>query len=80
MEFSDYWETTVTLIRVTGRKVLSMSSGQRKEEKETWWWNSEVQESVESERLIKDRDGNIITNEEGVLRGWKEYFEELLNE
>ena len=31
-------------------------------------------------RLIKDRDGNVITSEESVLRRWKEYFEELLND
>ena len=26
-------------------------------------------------RLIKDRNGNIITKEEGVLRSWKKYLE-----
>ena len=26
---------------------------------------------VQQVRLIKDRDGNIITNEKGVLRRWK---------
>ena len=31
-------------------------------------------------RLIEDMDGNIITNEEDVLRRWKKYFEELLND
>ena len=30
-------------------------------------------------RLISDRDRNIITREEVVLRRWKKYFEELLN-
>ena len=30
--------------------------------------------------MIKDRDGNAITNRENVLRRWKEYFEELRNE
>ncbi|MCJ8744991.1 hypothetical protein PDJAM_G00125150 [Pangasius djambal] len=41
----DYWETTAEVIRVTGRKVLGVSSGRRKEDKETWWWNEEVQDS-----------------------------------
>ena len=36
-EFPDDWETTATMIRETGRKVLGMSSGQRNEDKETWW-------------------------------------------
>ena len=34
-EFPDGWETTATVIRDTGRKVLGMYSGQRKEDKET---------------------------------------------
>ncbi|MCJ8736324.1 hypothetical protein PDJAM_G00258360 [Pangasius djambal] len=38
----DDWETTAEVIRVTGRKVLGVSSGRRKEDKETWWWNEEV--------------------------------------
>lgn len=150
-EFPDDWEATAAMIRETGRKVLGVSSGQRKEDKETWWWNDEVQESVQRKklakkrwdserteenrleykertrevkrevakakqkayeelyqrldtregekelyrlarqrnqagkdvqqvRLIKDREGNVITSEESVLRRWKEYFEELLNE
>ena len=45
-EFLDDWETTAAVIRLTGKKVLGLSSGQRKEDKETWWWNSEVQENV----------------------------------
>ncbi|MCJ8749607.1 hypothetical protein PDJAM_G00178230 [Pangasius djambal] len=128
-----------------------MSSGRRKEDKETWWWNEEVQDSIQRKRLakkkwdmdrteenrqeykelqrrvkrevskakqeaydelytrldtregqkdlyrlarqrdrdgkdvqqvrvIKDRDGRVLTSEESVQRRWKEYFEELMNE
>ncbi|KAK3527982.1 hypothetical protein QTP86_013094 [Hemibagrus guttatus] len=32
----DDWETTAELIRETGRKVLGVSSGRKKEDKETW--------------------------------------------
>ncbi|KAK3568428.1 hypothetical protein QTP86_006930 [Hemibagrus guttatus] len=39
----DDWETTVEVIRETGRKVLGVSSGRRKEDKETWWWKEGVQ-------------------------------------
>ncbi|KAK3524491.1 hypothetical protein QTP70_029270 [Hemibagrus guttatus] len=145
------WETTAEVIRETGRKVLGVSSGRRKEDKETWWWNEEVQDSVQRKRLamkkwdmdrteenrqeykelqrsvkrevskakqkaydelytrldtregeedlyrlarqrdrdgkdvqqvrvIKDRDGRVLTSEESVQRRWKEYFEELMNE
>ncbi|KAK3559309.1 hypothetical protein QTP86_012715 [Hemibagrus guttatus] len=147
----DDWETTAEVIRETGRKVLGVSSGRRKEDKETWWWNEEVQDSVQRKRLakkkwdmdrteenrqeykelqrrvkrevskakqkayeelytrldtregekdlyrlarqrdrdgkdvqqvrvIKDRDGRVLTSEESVQRRWKEYFKELMNE
>ncbi|KAK3543883.1 hypothetical protein QTP70_030155, partial [Hemibagrus guttatus] len=137
--------------RETGRKVLGVSSGRRKEDKETWWWNEEVQDSIQRKRLakkkwdmdrteenrqeykelqrrvkrevskakqkaydelytrldtregekdlyrlarqrdrdgkdvqqvrvIKDRDGRVLTSEQSVQRRWKEYFEELMNE
>ncbi|KAK3525223.1 hypothetical protein QTP86_023307 [Hemibagrus guttatus] len=147
----DDWETTAEVIRETGRKVLGVSSGRRKEDKETWWWNEEVQDSIQRKRLakkkwdmdrteenrqenkelqrrvkrevskakqkaydelytrldtregekdlyrlarqrdrdgkdvqqvrvIKDRDGRVLTSEGSVQRRWKEYFEELMNE
>ncbi|KAK3571578.1 hypothetical protein QTP86_014149 [Hemibagrus guttatus] len=147
----DDWETTAEVIREIGRKVLGVSSGRRKEDKETWWWNEEVQDSIQRKRLakkkwdmdrteenrqeykelqrrvkrevskakqkaydelytrldtregekslyrlarqrdrdgkdvqqvrvIKDRDGRVLTSEESVQRRWKEYFEELMNE
>ncbi|KAK3507722.1 hypothetical protein QTP70_034827, partial [Hemibagrus guttatus] len=147
----DDWETTAEVIRETGRKVLGVSSGRRKEDKETWWWNEEVQDSIQRKRLakkkwdmdrteenrqeykelqrrvkrevskakqkaydelytrldtregekdlyrlarqrdrdgkdvqqvrvIKDRDGRVLTSEESEQRRWKEYFEDLMNE
>ncbi|KAK3562197.1 hypothetical protein QTP86_030194 [Hemibagrus guttatus] len=147
----DDWETTAEVIREIGRKLLDVSSGRRKEDKETWWWNEEVQDSIQGKRLakkkwdmdrteenrqeykelqrrvkrevskakqkaydelytrldtregekdlyrlarqrdrdgkdvqqvrvIKNRDGRVLTSEESVQRRWKEYFEELMNE
>ena len=35
---------------------------------------------VQQVRVMKDRDGNVLTSEESVLRRWKEYFEGLMNE
>ncbi|KAK3521472.1 hypothetical protein QTP70_005772 [Hemibagrus guttatus] len=49
------WETTAEVIRETGRKVLGVSSGRRKEDKETWWWNEEVQDSIQRKRLAKKK-------------------------
>ncbi|KAJ8347031.1 hypothetical protein SKAU_G00284320 [Synaphobranchus kaupii] len=35
---------------------------------------------VQQVRVIKDRDGKVLTSEDSVMRRWKEYFEELMNE
>ncbi|KAK3572654.1 hypothetical protein QTP86_001638 [Hemibagrus guttatus] len=51
----DDWETTAEVISETGRKVLGVSSGRRKEDKETWWWNEEVQDSIQRKRLAKKK-------------------------
>ena len=127
-ELPDDWTTTASVIRETGRRVLGVSSG-RKVDKETWWWNEEVQEyiqrkwlrkkkwdterteenrqeyrviqlkikievakakqrayddlyarlDVQQVRVIKDREGNVLTDARRVMGRWKEYFEELMN-
>ena len=41
------------VVRKTARKVLGVSSGQKKEDRDTWWWNEEVQESIRGKRLAK---------------------------
>ncbi|KAK3557079.1 hypothetical protein QTP70_024758 [Hemibagrus guttatus] len=51
----DDWETTAEVIRETGRKVLGVSSGRGKEDKETWWWNEDVQDSIQRKRLDKKK-------------------------
>ncbi|KAK3537054.1 hypothetical protein QTP70_000286 [Hemibagrus guttatus] len=35
---------------------------------------------VQQVKVIKDRDGRVLTSEESVQKRWKEYFEELMNE
>ncbi|KAF7651214.1 hypothetical protein LDENG_00113870 [Lucifuga dentata] len=50
----DNWTTTANVIRETGRRVLGVSSG-RKVDKETWWWNEEVQECIQRKRLAKKK-------------------------
>ena len=42
-------------MRDPARKVLGVSSKQRKEDKETWWWDEEVQESILNNILAKKR-------------------------
>ncbi|KAI5615943.1 hypothetical protein C0J50_8674 [Silurus asotus] len=34
-------------------KILGVTIGNRKEDKETWWWNEEAQESITRKRLAK---------------------------
>ncbi|KAI5102154.1 hypothetical protein C0J45_7506 [Silurus meridionalis] len=52
-EVLDDWSTTAEVIRETAGKVLGVTSGNRKEDKETWWWNEEVQKSIRRKRLEK---------------------------
>ena len=54
-ELPDDWTITANVVRETARKVLGMSSKQRKEDKDTCWWDEEVQESIRNKRLAKKR-------------------------
>ncbi|XP_067278403.1 uncharacterized protein [Pseudorasbora parva] len=56
-----WWKAKV--IRETGRTVLGVSSGRRKEDKETWWWNEEVQESIQRMRLARKKWDSERTEE-----------------
>ena len=35
---------------------------------------------VQQVRMMKDKDGKVMTDEESVLRIWKEYYKGLMNE
>ncbi|XP_065675781.1 uncharacterized protein LOC136091988 [Hydra vulgaris] len=141
----DTWDETSNTVRYVARKILGVTSRQKKKDKETWWWNEEVQESLRGKRLakknwhfqqdkesrqkykqmcgktkravakdnlyeklntkegeknlyrlarqrnhdgqdvqqvrmIKDKDGNVLSSKESVLGRWKEYFKELMNQ
>ncbi|XP_065667643.1 uncharacterized protein LOC136087941 [Hydra vulgaris] len=41
----DTWNETSNTVRDVARKILGVTSGQKKIDKETWWWNEEVHES-----------------------------------
>ena len=45
-------------MRDTARKVLGVSSKQRNEDKVTWWWNEEVQESISEEEIGEEEVGS----------------------
>ncbi|KAI5619435.1 hypothetical protein C0J50_20832 [Silurus asotus] len=52
-EVLDDWAATAGVMREAARKVLGVTSGNRKQDKETWWWNEEVQESIRRKKLAK---------------------------
>ncbi|KAI5611767.1 hypothetical protein C0J50_1408 [Silurus asotus] len=54
-EMLDDWGTTGGVMREAARKVLGVTSGNRKQDKETWWWNEKVQESIRRKRLAKQK-------------------------
>ena len=41
---------------------------------------AKVVQEVPEVLVLKDRDGNVLTSEEFMLRGWIEKFEERMNE
>ncbi|KAI5099810.1 gastrula zinc finger protein XlCGF28.1-like [Silurus meridionalis] len=66
-EVLDVCGTTAGVMRETDRKVLGVTSGNRKEDKEMWWWYEEVQESIMEKRLTKqkwDRQGDEKSRQE----------------
>ena len=52
----EWWgETSTTILRV-GQEVLGMITGRRPPgDKETWWWNENVQEVIMAKKVAKKR-------------------------
>ena len=40
----------------------------------------QAKKDVQQVRMVKDEDGKVMTDEESVLRIWKEYYMGLMNE
>ena len=47
---SDEWDKTAKMLRKTAKTVLGVTFGKRKGDRETWWWNEEVQESIKEKK------------------------------
>ena len=49
----DEWDKTAEMLRKTAETVLEVIFGKRKGDKETWWWNEEVQKSIKEKKEAK---------------------------
>ena len=49
----DEWDKTAEMLRKTAETVLRVTFGKRKGDRETWWWNEKVQESIKEKKEAK---------------------------
>ena len=54
----DVWDKTAEMLRKTAKTVLGVTFGERKGDRETWWWNEEVQENIKKEQAKKSMGQN----------------------
>ena len=52
-ELPNEWNKTAEMLRKTAETVLGLTFGKRKEDKETSWWNEEVQNSIKEKKEAK---------------------------
>ena len=50
---SNEWDKTAEMLRKTPETVLGVTFGKLKGDRETWWWNEEVQESIKEKKEAK---------------------------
>ncbi|KAI5629716.1 hypothetical protein C0J50_2217 [Silurus asotus] len=74
-EVLDDWATTAEVMRETARKVLGVTSGNGKEDKETWWWNEEVQKSIRRKRLAKQNSD--LQSDENSSQVYKKMWKQV---
>ena len=47
------WDKTAEMLRKTAETVLGVTFEERKGNRETWWWNEEVQKSIKEKKKVK---------------------------
>ena len=47
------WDKTAEMLRKTAETVLGVTIGKQKGNRETWWWNEKVQESIKEKKEAK---------------------------
>ena len=50
---SNEWDKTAEMLRKTAETVLGVTFGKQKGDRETWWWNEEVQKRIKGKRQRK---------------------------
>ena len=55
------WNKTAKMLRKTAETVLGVTFGKRKGDRETWWWNEKVQESIKEKKEAKEAWDKIRT-------------------
>ena len=58
------------MLKKTAETVLKVTFGKRKEDRETWWWNEEVQESIKQKKEAKKAWDKI--GDENIKKIYKE--------
>ena len=66
----DEWDKTAEMLRKTIETVLGVTFGKQKGNRETWWWNEEVQESIKEKKEVKKAWDKI--REENIKKIYKE--------
>ena len=69
LDGNNSWDMISKIIREVARETLRETSGKAKENRETWWWDKEVQEAIASKTEKKGRDLNRL---EETVREYKE--------
>ena len=49
----DKWDKTPEMLRKTAETVLGVTFGKEKGNRETWWWNKQIQESIKEKKETK---------------------------
>ena len=49
----DEWDKTAEMLRKTAEIVLGVTFEKQKGDRETWWWNKDVQESIKEKKEAK---------------------------
>ena len=60
----EWWQHNAGVIRKWGREILGETSGYIWKDKETWWWNENVQDSVQRKKAARKQWGRTQHDED----------------